>query len=92
MKIGTCEMKKKIRIMHVSWGLDKGGVEELQFITAKFNLRQKYDLAFTTCSSKEGTISRQVEELGYPIYELNISSRIIDLRMIPRLMRVFPTM
>lgn len=79
----------KIRIMHVAWSLDKGGVEELLFITAKFNLQEKYDLAFTTCNSKEGVISRQIEKQGYPIYELNISSRIYDLRMIPRLMRVF---
>ena len=75
--------------MHVSWGLDKGGVEELLLITAKFSLQKKYDLAFTTCDSKRGTISREIEKLGYPVYELNIGSRIIDLRMIPRLIRIF---
>ena len=82
-------MPEKIRIMHVSWGLDKGGVEELLLITAKFSLQKKYDLAFTTCDSKRGTISREIEKLGYPVYELNIGSRIIDLRMIPRLIRIF---
>ena len=89
MKARQALMNKKKRVMHVAWGLDKGGVEELLLITAKYNLQQKYDLAFTTCNSKEGVISRQIEKLGYPIYELNISSRIYDLRMVPRLLRVF---
>ena len=82
-------MNKKIRIMHIAWGLDKGGVEELLLITAKFNLQEKYDLAFTTCIPKEGAISRKIQQLGYPVYELNTSGRVFDFLMIPKLMRIF---
>jgi glycosyltransferase involved in cell wall biosynthesis len=82
-------MSKKKRVMHVAWGLDKGGVEEQLFIIAKYNLKQKYDLAFTTWSTKEGTISQEIEKLGYPVYGMNITRRVHDLRVIPRLMRIF---
>lgn len=84
-------MHEKIRIMHVAWGLDKGGVEELLFITAKFNLQQKYEVAFTTWASKKGVISEKIEKLGYPVFELNVSSRILDLRAVPKLLRILRT-
>ena len=45
---------EKIRIMHVSGQLDVGGLDELLWITAKFNLQEKYDLAYTACQSSDG--------------------------------------
>jgi len=75
--------------MHVSGQLDVGGLDELLWITAKFNLQEKYDLAFTACQSRDGYISRQIQKLGYCVYGLNITQRIYDLRIIPRLIRIF---
>ena len=73
--------------MHVAWSLDTGGVEELLFLTARANLRDRYELAFVTCGSSAGAASRRIEALDYPVHGLDISSRAFDLRMIPRLRR-----
>lgn len=82
-------MQKKIRIMHVTGGLDVGGVEELLFITAKYNLDNKYDLAVVGCHSTDGYASRQIQRLGYHVFGLDITNRLYDLRIIPKLIRIF---
>ena len=82
-------MGEKIRVMHVSGGIDVGGVDQLLWITAKYNLKQKYDLAFTACFSNAGFINNKIKRLGFQVYSLNMTQRVYDLRLIPRLIRVF---
>jgi glycosyltransferase involved in cell wall biosynthesis len=80
--------QNKIKVMHVIGRLDVGGAEEFLLITAKFNLKEKYRLIFVSCQGG-GYISRQIESLGYPVFELNLSNRVYDLRIIPRLVKIF---
>ncbi len=82
-------MSDKIRIMHVTGTLNVGGVEELLRITAKYNLKNKYDLTFITCHSSDGFISQKIQEMGYKVCGLNVTQRIYDLRMIPKLIQIF---
>jgi glycosyltransferase involved in cell wall biosynthesis len=82
-------LSDKIRIMHVTGWLDIGGVEELLMITAKYNLKHKFDLAFVTCRTTNGFTSCQIKEMGYPVYGLNISTKVYDIRLIPKLIKAF---
>jgi glycosyltransferase involved in cell wall biosynthesis len=75
--------------MHVNGWLDVGGIEEILLITAKHNLKQKYDLAFISYRSEYGYTARQLRKLGYPVYGLNLSSALHDLRIIPKLVKIF---
>jgi len=81
-------VRDKIRIMHVTHGLGVGGIEETLLITAKYNLNHKYELAFVSCNKADGQTARQIRELGCPVFGLDISARVYDLRLIPRLMRL----
>ncbi|HRV95067.1 MAG TPA: glycosyltransferase [Anaerolineae bacterium] len=81
-------MAEKIRIMHVTGALKVGGVDELLLITAKYNLAHKYDLAFTACDTSDGYMGQQIQNLGYKTFSLGISTRVYDLRLIPRLVKV----
>jgi glycosyltransferase involved in cell wall biosynthesis len=82
-------MDDRFRVMHVSGRLDVGGIEQLLLITAKFNLNQKCNLAFTVCESKDGFVSRQIQDLGYTVYGLNLTNRVYDVRNIFKLIKVF---
>jgi glycosyltransferase involved in cell wall biosynthesis len=82
-------MDDRIRVMHVSGRLDVGGSEQLLLITAKFNLNEKYDLAFTVCESKDGFVSRQIQDMGYPVYGLELTNKVYDVRNIPNLIKIF---
>lgn len=84
-------MAGKVRVLHVTGQLAVGGVDELLWITAKENQREKYELGFCACASGEGFIGKQIEKLGYPIFSLHATSRVYDLRVILRLLRVFKT-
>lgn len=80
---------KKVIVMHVAWALDSGGVEELLYLTAKYSNRDKFDLKFIVCSEQIGTIGEKIQQIGYLVQTINVSSRIFDLRTIYRLIRVF---
>jgi glycosyltransferase involved in cell wall biosynthesis len=77
----------KMRVMHVFQWLGTGGVEEMLLITAKYNLTAQYDLAFVFYNTTDRFIGRQIEQLGYPVYEFNISRKVYDVRVIPKLIR-----
>jgi hypothetical protein len=68
-------MKEKIRVMHVTGYIGIGGIEELLLNTAKHNLSHKYELSFVACRIKDNYIRSEIENLGYPIWELNITGR-----------------
>ncbi|MCB0165115.1 MAG: glycosyltransferase family 4 protein [Anaerolineae bacterium] len=57
-------------------------------ITAKYNPREKYDLAFVACGSCEGFIGQEIKKLGYPTYGLNLTTNIYDLRLLPKLVQL----
>jgi glycosyltransferase involved in cell wall biosynthesis len=83
-------MRDKIHIMHCYGAIRTngfGGVERLLLITAKFNLKTKYDLSFTVFRIKEGFIE-DIEKLGYPVYELKLTNAIYDLRVILKLIKL----
>ena len=82
-------MSKKIRVMHVTGYIGIGGIEEVLLITAKYNLKHKYDLSFAACRIKDTFISRQIENLGYPVWELGIAGRFYELRLITSLIKQF---
>jgi glycosyltransferase involved in cell wall biosynthesis len=82
-------MKNKIKIMHVSGYMGIGGIEEVLLLTAKYNLKHKYDLSFVACRLKDTFISRQIENLGYPFWELGIAGRIYEPRLLTRLYTKF---
>lgn len=78
----------RVKVMHVTGGLSVGGVDEMLWITAKYNLKQKYDLAFATCRYPDGYSASRIENLGYKVYGLNTTSSIFNLKMIPKLRKV----
>lgn len=80
-------MSERIRIMHVFSWLGPNGVAELLFITAKFNLKAKYDLSFIFYSTTERFLGRRIEELRCPVYEFNLSPNVYDVRVIPKLFK-----
>lgn len=82
-------MKERIRIMHVTGYLGIGGIEQLLLITAKHNLPHKYDISFATCRIKDNLIRRQIENLGYPVHELNITGRMYEPRLLTKMVKLF---
>jgi glycosyltransferase involved in cell wall biosynthesis len=81
-------MNKKIRIMHVNGRLDTGGIEEVIYTTAKYNNNEKYELAFIVYREKEGYTSK-IEEMGFPIFALDLEKALLDLRVLPKIVNIF---
>jgi len=75
--------------MHINGWLDVGGIEEVLLITAKFNLREKYDLAFVSYRGNDGYAGLELQKLGYPVYGLNLTSAMYDIRVITCLVKLF---
>ena len=75
--------------MHVNGWLDVGGIEEVLLTTAKFNLREKYDLAFVSYRRNDGYAGLELQKLGYPVYGLNLTSAMYDIRVITSLVKLF---
>ncbi|MDX9979158.1 MAG: glycosyltransferase [Lentisphaeria bacterium] len=80
-------MHRNLRIAHVAWSLDTGGVEELLYITARYNPRDRYDLAFVSCQAQPGEIGGRIAALGYPVRCLGVGSRTTDVRALFRMTR-----
>jgi len=79
---------RKIKVLQIVPVLDFGGVESHRYITAKYNNKQKIDLTFC-CLSKEGYISKKIEELGYSIAYLHENVKIPNFRLLVKLYKLF---
>lgn len=80
-------VKKNYRVMHVTGRLDFGGVEQLLYITAAHNDREKYELSFLAYQTDQGVIADRLRGLGYEVTGLGLSQRLYDLRVIFSLYR-----
>jgi len=81
-------MTKKIRVMYITDRFVAGGLEELQMITARFLPSDKYEIAFAAGHIQEGFYTRQIRQLGYPLYDLKVSTKLYDIRLILKLMKI----
>ncbi len=78
-----------LKVMHICGWFGVGGVEELLLTTARFNIKEKYELNFVCCRTTDSFIRTQIEKLDCRFFELGISARVYDVRILPRLMKVF---
>jgi len=61
---------QRLRLVHLSQGLDMGGLEKLLVEFARHADRDRFDLRFVSLSDK-GEIAREIEELGWPVEALD---------------------
>jgi glycosyltransferase involved in cell wall biosynthesis len=66
------DFMSRIRVIHVSVGLNMGGMEKLLVEFARHADRSRFDLKFVGLTTK-GEAARQIEELGWPVTTLGIS-------------------
>jgi glycosyltransferase involved in cell wall biosynthesis len=59
----------RLRIVHVTFGLDVGGQEKLLVEFARHADRERHDLSFASLGSK-GELSGEIESLGWPVVAL----------------------
>jgi glycosyltransferase involved in cell wall biosynthesis len=62
----------RIRVIHVSVGLNMGGLEKLLVEFARHTDRNRFDLKFVSLTTK-GEVADQIEQLGWPVTNLEIS-------------------
>ena len=77
----------RLRIAHVSLGLDVGGQERLLVEFARHADRTRFELAFVSLSTR-GRLAETLESLGWPVLALNEPSGVRP-GMIWRLARLF---
>jgi glycosyltransferase involved in cell wall biosynthesis len=66
------DFMSRIRVIHVSLGLNMGGMEKVLAEFARHADRNRFDLEFI-CLTSKGEVARQIEELGWPVTALGIS-------------------
>jgi len=82
---------KNFKILHIIPNLGTGGAERLVVNLAKAFDKDKFDIAICSLYPKSGTVfERQLEESRIPVYYLG-KHKGLDLRMVPRLHRLFRT-
>jgi glycosyltransferase involved in cell wall biosynthesis len=59
----------RLRVAHVSMGLDVGGQERLLVEFAKHAERARFDLIFISLTGR-GKLARTIEDLGWPVFAL----------------------
>ncbi len=62
----------RIRVIHVSVGLNIGGMEKLLVEFARQADRSRFDLKFVSLTTG-GQVAKQIEQLGWPVTTLDIS-------------------
>ena len=63
----------KLRVAHVTQGLDLGGSEKLLVEFARHADRQRFELLFISLGDR-GVLTKDVESLGWPVMPLNVPS------------------
>jgi glycosyltransferase involved in cell wall biosynthesis len=61
---------RRLRIVHVSWGLDVGGLEKLLVEFARWIERERFDLHFVSLGSR-GPLANTIAGLGWPVTALD---------------------
>ncbi len=64
-----CSETRRLRVAHITLGLEVGGQEKLLVEFARHANREQFDLQFISLSSK-GSLGRQIEEQGWTIHAL----------------------
>ncbi|HEY1922576.1 MAG TPA: glycosyltransferase [Tepidisphaeraceae bacterium] len=77
----------RIRVIHVSVGLNMGGMEKLLVEFARHTDRDRFDLKFVSLTTK-GETAEQIEQLGWPVTTLDITPGIKPAVFV-RLTRLF---
>jgi sugar transferase (PEP-CTERM/EpsH1 system associated) len=77
----------RIRVIHVSVGLNVGGMEKLLVEFARHADRNRFDLKFVSLTTR-GQAAEQIEQLGWPVTTLDISPGIKPAVYV-RLVRLF---
>lgn len=62
----------RTRVIHVSLGLDMGGMEKLLVEFARHTDRNRFDLKFISLTNR-GETAEQIEKLGWPVTTLDVS-------------------
>src|SRR5262245_23723162 len=62
--------RQRIRVMHLSQGLDMGGQEKLLVEFARHADRDRFDLRFVSLSDR-GQLAQDIEDQGWPVVALN---------------------
>ena len=69
----TMPRSRRLRVLHLTQGLDMGGQEKLLVEFARHADRDRFDLTFASLSGK-GPLSRDIEDLGWPVEALDAAS------------------
>jgi glycosyltransferase involved in cell wall biosynthesis len=62
--------KPRLRVVHVSWGLDVGGLEKLLVEFARLGERAEFDLHFVSLGSR-GPLAEAIADYGWPVFALD---------------------
>ena len=65
----TATAFRKARVVHVSLGMNVGGMEKLLVEFARFTDRQRFDLVFVSLQER-GALATEIENLRWPVYAL----------------------
>src|SRR5438445_491732 len=60
----------RLRIVHISWGLDIGGLEKLLVEFARWTERERFDLHFVSLGSR-GQLANAITAHGWPVTALD---------------------
>lgn len=80
-------MNQRLRVLHLTQGLDMGGLEKLLVEFARHADRDRFELRFASLSGK-GEIAREIEALGWPVEALDQASGLRPL-LVYRLAKLF---
>ncbi|MGB9662819.1 MAG: glycosyltransferase [Moorellaceae bacterium] len=84
-------MTRKVRVLHIIPNFGPGGAERLVVDLMEATDKERFEVAAVSLYPESGTILEKViKEKGLQVYFLN-KHRGLDLRMIPRLYRLFHT-
>lgn len=69
--IATTLVPRKIRVAHVTFGLDVGGLEKLLVEFARHADRERFDLNFVSLGHA-GAVAEEIEAAGWPVTALGV--------------------
>lgn len=88
----TSEVQSKSRVVHISLGMNIGGMEKLLVQFARLADRQQFELAFISLQSR-GKLAPEIEDLNWPVYALDKPTGLrpgVLLKLVRRLRKLRP--
>jgi glycosyltransferase involved in cell wall biosynthesis len=86
----TGTSRRPIRVAHLTWGLDIGGLEKLLVEFARHSDRRRFDLSFVSLTTR-GRLAEDIEACGWPVIALEEPAGFrpeLVLRLAPLLRRL----